>query len=112
MMSYRNQCYRPKEWLFYSRNNTGTHITPRSTQNIFNKWKNKAGITKHVTIHILRNPFATHLLEYGISIYHIKQLLGHSNISTTCFYLHLVTISELNVTSPIDKLYDRSDSNA
>ncbi|MFA9424390.1 MAG: tyrosine-type recombinase/integrase, partial [Sedimentibacter sp.] len=56
--------------------------------------------------------FATHLLEDGISIYHIKQLLGHSNISTTCFYLHLVTISELNVTSPIDKLYDRSDSNA
>jgi len=104
--------YRPKEWLFYSRNNTGTHITSRSTQNIFNKCKSKAGITKHVTTHILRHSFATHLLEDGISIYHIKQLLGHSDISTTCFYLHLVEISELNVTSPIDKFYERSDSNA
>ena len=104
--------YRPKEWLFYSRNHTGTHITPRATQNIFNKYKEISGITKAVTAHTLRHSFATHLLEDGVSIYHIKQLLGHADISTTCFYLHLVKISELNVVSPLDTLLERSNHNA
>ncbi len=104
--------YRPKEWLFHSRNNTGTHITTRSTQNIFRKYKELAGITKKVTCHTLRHSFATHLLEAGVSIYHIKQLLGHADISTTCFYLHIVKISELNVVSPLDTLSERSNKNA
>ncbi|MBU7006051.1 site-specific tyrosine recombinase/integron integrase [Phosphitispora fastidiosa] len=94
--------YRPTEWLFYSRNRTGTHITRRAIQNVFHKYKDLAGITKNVTSHTLRHSFATHLLENGVSIFHIKQLLGHSDISTTCFYLHLVKISELNVASPLD----------
>jgi len=96
--------YRPKDWLFYSRNHTGTHITPRAVQDIFRKYKAIAGITKKVVPHSLRHAFATHLLEDGVSIFHIKQLLGHSDISTTCFYLHLVKISELNVVSPLDTL--------
>ena len=103
--------YRPKEWLFYSRNNTGTHITSRATQDIFNKYKSIAGITKKVTAHTLRHSFATHLLESGVTIFHIKQLLGHSDISTTCFYLHLVKISELNVVSPLDTISERRNNN-
>jgi len=94
--------YQPKDWLFYSRNKTGTHITPRAVQDIFRKYKDLAGISKNVTSHTLRHSFATHLLEDGVSIFHIKQLLGHADISTTCFYLHLVKISELNVVSPLD----------
>jgi integrase/recombinase XerD len=43
-------------------------------------------------------------LESGTSIYNIKQLLGHSNINTTCVYLHLVKIESLNVTSPLDQM--------
>ena len=104
--------YRPKDWLFCSRNETGTHITSRATQNIFYKYKNIAGITKKVTSHTLRHSFATHLLENGVSIFHIKQLLGHSDISTTCFYLHLVKISELKVVSPLDTLVERGSKNA
>jgi integrase/recombinase XerD len=98
------KAYRPKEWLFYSRNHTGTHITPRAVQNIFHKYVSKAKITKDVTVHTLRHSFATHLLESGTSIYNIKQLLGHSNINTTCVYLHLVKIESLNVTSPLDQM--------
>lgn len=94
--------YRPADWLFYSRIQTGTHITRRAIHNIFYKYKDLAGITKDVSCHSLRHAFATHLLEDGVSIFHIKQLLGHSDISTTCFYLHLVKISELNVSSPLD----------
>lgn len=104
--------YHPKEWMFYSRNNTGTHITSRAIQDIFHKFIIIAGITKKVTCHTMRHSFATHLLENGVSIFHIKQLLGHSDISTTCFYLHLVKISELNVTSPLDTLSERSNKNA
>lgn len=105
------KAYHPKEWLFYSRVNSGTHITPRGVANIFNKYKIKAGITKNVSTHTLRHCFATHLLESGISIFHIKQLLGHSDISTTCFYLHLLKIESLNVTSPLDVLTEMENAN-
>ncbi|MGK0465803.1 MAG: integrase/recombinase XerD [Clostridium sp.] len=96
--------YHPKEWLFYSRNNTGTHINSRSVQNMFHKYIKKANITKTVTVHCVRHSFATHLLESGTSIFHIKQLLGHSDISSTCFYLHMINIESLNVKSPLDML--------
>ena len=103
--------YRPKEWLFYSRNHTGTHITPRAIENLFKKYVKKANISKNVTVHTMRHSFATHLLESGISIYHIKQLLGHSNINTTCIYLHLVKIESLNVTSPLDQMTESEEDN-
>ncbi|HEY5525694.1 MAG TPA: site-specific integrase [Clostridium sp.] len=103
--------YHPKEWLFYSRINTGTHITPRAVQDIFHKFIDKAKITKKVTVHSLRHSFATHLLESGTSIFHIKQLLGHSDISTTCFYLHLLKIEFLNVKSPLDTLSEMEKTN-
>ncbi len=95
------KAYRPKEDLFLSRSRKP--MTNRSVGNIFHKACNLAGITKKVSIHTLRHSFATHLLEDGVSIYHIKQLLGHADISTTCFYLHLVKISELKVQSPLDR---------
>ena len=53
-----------------------------------------------------QNYFATHLLEDGVSIFHIKQLLGHADISTTCLYLHIVKISNLNVVSPFESITD------
>ena len=94
--------YRPQEWLFYRRKCNGTYMTSKAVYNVFVKYKNLAGITKKVSTHSMRHSFATHLLEDGVSVFHIKQLLGHSDISTTCFYLHLVRISELNVKSPLD----------
>jgi site-specific recombinase XerD len=105
------KAYRPNEWLFYSRNRTGTHITPKAVENLFHKYVKKAKITKDVTVHTLRHCFATHLLESGASIYHIKQLLGHSNINTTCVYLHLVKIESLNVTSPLDQMAESEKAN-
>lgn len=59
-----------------------------------------------------RHSFATHLLESGTNIYHIKQLLGHSNIRTTCIYLHLLKIESLNVSSPLDMLIETEKTNA
>lgn len=103
--------YHPKDYLFKSRNTKSQHMTTRTVEDVFHKYVKKAGITKKVSIHTLRHCFATHLLEAGTNIFLIKQLLGHSNIKSTCFYLHLLKISSLDVTSPLDMLDKMEDKN-
>ena len=105
------QAYHPKEWLFYSRNNTGTHLTTKAVQNLFHKYATKAKINKNVTVHSMRHSFATHLLESGTDIFRIKQLLGHTDITATCFYLHLIKIESLNVKSPLDQMTELDKTN-
>jgi len=94
--------YKPNEYLFTSRNKRPMSI--RTVQEVFNKYAQKVGIKKDVTFHTLRHSFATHLLEDGVNIHHIKQLLGHSDISTTYFYLRLQGVGDLDVISPLDRM--------
>jgi integrase/recombinase XerD len=93
--------YRPSEWLFDGQKK-GTHISVRTVQKVFDKAKHKAGIKKTISIHTLRHCFATHLLEANTNLYHIKQLMGHTCIQTTCRYLHLMRMDVLKVKSPLD----------
>jgi len=110
LRTYWKTC-RPKEWLFYSKNRKSAPITPKSVHNLFHKYVTKANISKKVTVHSMRHSFATHLLTSGVSVFHIKQLLGHTDIASTCFYLHLLKIESLNVKSPLDELIELDKAN-
>lgn len=56
---------------------------------------------------LLRHTYATHLLEEGLNIVTLKDLLGHSEIATTMIYLHLAQCPWIKPHSPLDTLYDK-----
>ena len=97
--------YRPnseENWLFPSNSSLG-HITTEGIRYAIETAVVKASITTHVTAHTLRHDFATHLLEDGVELIKIKELLGHASIKTTMLYLHLANTTK-NVMSPADAL--------
>lgn len=100
--------YQPQYWLFPG-NPPHKPISTRSIQKIFEKAKNKAEIKKNVSVHTLRHCFATHLVEAGISLYHIQHLLGHSNPNTTNIYIHLTRRDILSVKSPLDMILGKTN---
>jgi len=99
---------RPKLYLFESIE-PGVKYSSRSAQQIFLAAKQKAAISKSVTFHSLRHSFATHLLEKGIDIRYIKDLLGHFSIKTTERYLHVKKEKLVNIVSPLDDLFEKQN---
>lgn len=82
------------------------HVLPRAYQMSISRAASKAEISKRVTTHVLRHSYATHLLDAGIDLRTLQELMGHKDIRTTQIYLHLMTTHESKAISPIDFLDD------
>jgi len=80
------------------------HLHEIRIQRAVKRAANAAGITARVTPHVMRHCFATHLLEAGQDIRTVQELLGHSNVSTTMIYTHVLNKGPLGVVSPFDTL--------
>ncbi len=79
-------------------------LSSRNLQKIVKSAAKKAQIKKDVHCHTLRHSFATHLLESGIDIRYIQELLGHADLSTTQIYAHVSAEQIKKIKSPIDNL--------
>jgi integron integrase len=78
------------------------HLDESGLQKAVRRAATEAGITKHVTPHIFRHCFATHLLEAGYDIRTVQELLGHKDVKTTQIYTHVLNKGPGGVRSPLD----------
>jgi site-specific recombinase XerD len=94
----------PEDYLFPG-GKEGCPLSSTTLAKIMRKAVETAGIRKRITLHGLRHTYATHLLEMGVNILRVKELMGHTDIRTTMLYLQVMNLSAEKAFSPFDKLY-------
>lgn len=87
---------------FVFESNRGGRLTQRTAQKVFENALQKAEIQKDATFHSLRHSFATHLLENGVDVRYVQELLGHSNIRTTQLYTRVTNPKLKRIKSPLE----------
>ena len=105
---------KPQDWIFNGKplpNRAGgdfdSRYSQRGVQWVIKQASALAGIKKEVCVHTLRHSYATHLLEDGLDIVSLKNLLGHENIETTMEYLQIAQLASQKVFSPLDTLFEQ-----
>ncbi len=88
------------EYVFESER--GGKLSERTAQLVFEKALKKARMEKGATFHSLRHSFATHLLENGVDVRYVQELLGHQNIRTTQLYTKVTNPNLKNIKSPLE----------
>lgn len=94
--------YTPKVYVFEGQK--GGKYTARSAEQVLKKALAKSKVNKQASLHTLRHSYATHLIEKGIDIRIVQELLGHKNIKTTQIYTHITDATKLKLKSPLDDL--------
>ncbi|MBL7156427.1 MAG: tyrosine-type recombinase/integrase [Candidatus Pacebacteria bacterium] len=89
----------PNNYVFESER--GGKLTERTAQKVFKNTLQKTTIKKDATFHSLRHSFATHLLENGVNIRYVQELLGHQSIRTTQQYTRVTNPNLKNIKSPL-----------
>lgn len=100
----------PISYLFNSQLTKKGHpqgITTSGVGWVIKENRSKIGTKKQITAHVLRHTYATHLLEAGLNIVSLKELLGHAYIETTLIYLHVANLGSSAKFSPLDILYSK-----
>ena len=95
---------KPNIYLFNGKEPDGRY-SPEAIGWIMHDALKKAGIHKTVNLHSLRHGYATHLIEDGVNIVTVKELLGHADVNTTMIYLHIARCQVVQAHSPLDTLY-------
>jgi integrase/recombinase XerD len=101
----------PHIWLFNGKEPDGRYSV-RGLSWVMRETLKKTSIKKVVNLHSLRHTYATHLLEEGLNIVTLKELLGHAEITTTMIYLHIAQCPQVKAHSPLDTLYGFIDGKA
>ncbi len=96
--------FQPVGWLFPG-GHDGAHLTARSVQKFVGLARLRARIPKHVTPHTLRHSFATHLLEDGVDLRYVQELLGHKKPETTMRYTRVMRKDISRIRSPMDTIF-------
>ena len=94
----------PHVWLFNGKEPDGRYSV-RGLSWVMRETLKKTSVKKDVNLHSLRHSYATHLLEEGLNIVTLKELLGHAEITTTMIYLHVAQCPFIKPHSPLDTLY-------
>jgi len=97
--------YAPLEWLFPGEN-PARPLSERTAQEVFNNAVLNSGIHKAATFHTLRHSFETHLLEEGVDLRYIQELLGHRSSKTTEIYTHVSQRKVRAIRSPLDRILE------
>ncbi|WP_340114191.1 site-specific tyrosine recombinase/integron integrase [Maribellus mangrovi] len=101
--------YRPKYWMFESPERK--QYNSSSISKLLSKAVAIAGLNKRVTPHMLRHSFATHLLEQGVDMRYIQNLLGHESTKTTEVYTHVSKSALHKIKSPLDRIFEDKTNN-
>lgn len=104
------ESYGPTHYLIPGRD--GQKYSAGSIRTFLKKSCARAGILKAVTPHTLRHSYATHMMDHGVALRHIQELLGHAKPETTMIYTHVSQRDLLEVANPLDVTLSRISKNA